>query len=205
MALFAASRSFGVMSRVKWKHAVPATSLFFVSSKHTSTKNATQANHYADVQFSVFYRFPFITTVRLLSRLKIYQTAVSVLLAPAMTYCYQIGAIELPLCIGAFSISTFALVMLYIISNFCQRVIGLAALSGDRKLVRLSHLTFFGGRNDLVVPVEDVVPFSDIGEDYTKMFVTVRRYSTADKLYMSLVYGRAENIEAFQQVFGVIS
>ena len=210
MALTLASRASSLISvlRTKYIYAAASVNSFFTSSKHSSVQDnkvASSASLNANVQFTVFYRFPHITTARFISRLKLYQTAVVVLAVPPTTYYYSIGAIEYGTCVGVVAASTLALVMLYIFANFFQRFVGLVAISSDQKLVRLSHLTFFGGRNDVIVPVDDIVPLSDTSESHNDVFVKVRRYSTADTLYMSLLYGRIENVETFQKIFGIIS
>lgn len=209
MASTIASRSSFFMSFVRRKYIYAAASAnsFFTTSKHTAVRRGAEVNsasRSADVQFTVFYRFPHITTARFISRLKLYQTAVVVLAVPPTVYSYSIGAVELGLCAGVTGASVLALIMLYIAANFFQRVVGLVALSSDQKLVRLSHLTFFGRRNDIIVPVDDIVPISDVGQRTNDVLVKVYRYSTTDKLYMSLLYGHIENRETFQKVFGII-
>jgi len=209
MALNVASRAFSFLSiaRRKYIHAAASARLLFTASKHAAIQDGTEASSAsmnADVQFSVFYRFPYITVARFISRLKLYQTAVVVAAVPPTIYYYNVGEVGLEACVGVTAVSTLALIMLYIAANFFQRVVGLVALSTDQKLVRLSHLTFFGGRNDVVVPVDDIVPLSDVGERSTDVFVKVRRYSTADTLYMSLLYGDVTNAEVFHKVFGVV-
>ena len=156
------------------------------------------------MQFTVFYRFPYIVAARFIQRLKLYQTGIVVAAVPPTVYCYKIGTVGLEPSMAVIGASALALTMLYIATNFFQRVIGLVAISSDQKLVRLSHLTFFGGRNDVIVPVNDIVPLSDIDERSDDIFVKVRRYSTSDTLYMTLCYGRIENAENFKQVFGII-
>jgi len=208
MALIATSRTSCFISIVRRKCIGASFSSFFTAAKHPAVQNDVQASSsklHANAQFTVFYRFPYITAARFISRLKLYQTAVVVLAVPPTVYYYNIGDIGLEPCVGIIAASTVALTMLYIFTNFFQRVVGLVALSSDEKLVRLSHLTFFGGRNDLVVPVDDIVPLSDTSEISNDVFVKVHRYSTTDTLYMSLLYGRIENVETFQKIFGIIN
>ena len=203
MALFATCRTSCFISFMRWKHVASSFSSFLTASRHTAVQDSAQAGS-ADVQFTVFYRFPYVVAARFIQRVKLYQTGVVVAAVPPAIYCYKIGAIGLEPCVGVVAVSTLALAMLYIATNFFQRVVGLVALSSDQKLVRLSHLTLFGGRNDVIVPVDDIVPFSDSGERSNDIFVKVRRYSTSDTLYMTLVYGRIENAEIFKQVFGIV-
>jgi len=208
MALNAMSRTSCFISLVRRKCVCATLSSFFAAAKHTAVQNDVQASSstlHTNTQFTVFYRFPYITTARFISRLKLYQTAVVVIAVPPTVYCYNIGAIGIEPCVGIIATSTLALTMLYVFTNFFQRVVGLVALSSDEKLVRLSHLTFFGGRNDVVVPVDDIVPLSDTSEISNDIFVKVRRYSTTDTLYMSLLYGHVENAKTFQKIFGIIN
>lgn len=203
MALIAASRTCSCISVVRWKHLAASFSSFLTASKHTAIQDSAQTGS-TDIQFTVFYRFPYIVAARFIQRLKLYQTGVVVAAVPPTIYCYKIGAIGFEPCMAVVGASTLALTMLYIATNFFQRVVGLVAISSDQKLVRLSHLKFFGGRNDVIVPADDIVPLSDIDERPDDLFVKVRRYSTSDTLYMTLLYGRIENAETFKHVFGTI-
>ena len=210
MALTLALRSSSFISILRRKYIYAAASLssFFTSSKCASVQDSKVANSASlntNVQFTVFYRFPYINTARFISRLKLYQTAVVVLAVPPTIYYYNIGEVGYETCVGVVAASTLALAMLYIFANFFQRVVGLAALSSDQRLVRLSHLTFFAGRNDVIVPVDDIVPLCDTSESCNDVFVKVRRYSTTDTLYMTLLYGHIEDAETFQKIFGIIS
>ena len=205
MALLAASRMSSLLSLMKWKHVASSFGSFLTASKHTAVQDSAQTNS-SDMQFTVFYRFPYIVAARFIQRLKLYQTGLAISVIPVAAHYYNTGAIGLDTCKGVGAVSTLALVMLYIFAHFFQRVVGLAAISSDRKLVRLSHLTFFGHRNDIIAPVDDIVPLNDIDErsSVRDAFVKVRRYSTRDTLYMTLVHGHIEHAETFQQVFGVI-
>jgi len=212
MALIAASRIPCFASIMRQKCVAASVGSFFTASvKRTFVPNknmpskSSKPDAVANTQnFTIFYRFPYITAARFISRLKLYQTAVVVLAVPPAAYYYNVGVIPLEPCVGVFAASTVALIMLYFFANFFQRVVGLVALSDDQTLVRLSHLTFFGGRNDIIVPVDDIVPLSDVSERGSDVFVKVCRYSTTKTLYMTLSYGHVENRETFQKVFGSV-
>jgi len=208
MALTVACRACSFMSIVKSKYfyAVASIHSFYTAPKRADVRSNTEANSAslnADVQFTVFYRFPYIVPARFISRLKLYQTAVVILSVPPTLYGYKIGALSLEASTGVIGMSTLAMIMLYIATNFFQRIVGLLALSSDEKLVRMSHMTFFGNRNDVVIPIEDIVPISDMNERCNDIFVRVRRYSRADMYYMTMLYGQIENVETFHKVFGV--
>ncbi len=45
---------------------------------------------------------------------------------------------------------------LFLISNICMRVAGFISLSEDRQTVRVSHLSFWGKREEHYIPVDKV-------------------------------------------------
>lgn len=138
-------------------------------NQKNSITNTTPRNN-----FKVFYRFQHITSVRLFARLKIIQTGITVLLIPWTFYLQNQGLVESPSVFYSISISSFAAIMLFTISQFCQRFIGLAAINPPMDTVRLSHLTFWGQRNDVFVSLEDLIPPTDIGEDSSDLFFKVK-------------------------------
>ena len=164
--------------------------------------DTTAATDHAAAQFTRFYRFPHIRWVRGLARLKIYQTAATVVMLPPMCYGYAIDVVSLPSVQAAFAVATFAGVMLYGISGYTRNFIGMLSLNKAEDMVRISHLTFWGKRRDLYAPVEDIVPLADISENPKDIYVKLCRYSTKDVLYFTLRAGGIEDMSKFVKVFG---
>lgn len=159
----------------------------------------------SSADFKVIYRFPYIRLVRLITRMKLYQTGLTVFAIPPTLYAYASGVVSLNACMATASIGTFASVMLIVMSNFLQRFVGLLAVSESLPYARLSHLTFWGKRHDVFVPCEDFVPLSDISENTNDIYLKVRRYSTQDVYYLSLRFGHTENVRELQKLFGSLS
>lgn len=156
----------------------------------------------SSVAYRIIYRFPHIRTARAISRMKLYQTALTGTCVPLSIFLYSNGHAGPEVCIAAVSVSSFAAVMLCVMSAYTRRLIGLVAVSGDGSVIRLSHLTFWGKRHDVYVPPEDVVPFSDTSENESDAYLKVRRYSSPDVLYLTLKYGQIVDQEAVARVFG---
>lgn len=160
----------------------------------------------SSADFKVIYRFPYIRFVRFITRIKLYQTGLTVFAIPPTVYAYASGIVGLNSCMATVSVGLFASVMLIIMSNFLQRFIGLLAVSDSLLVARLSHLTFFGKRRDVFVPCEDIVPWSDVSENANDMYLKVRRYSNPQDVYfLSLRFGHIENMRELQKLFGSLS
>lgn len=83
-----------------------------------------------------------------------------------------------------------ALIMLYLMSNFGRRLIGVISISEDATVIRIGYLNFWGFRRNVIVPVEDIMPLLESDNDLRKQwYVRVRRYSDpAFKLYLPVRY-----------------
>ncbi|KAJ7305711.1 hypothetical protein JRQ81_010077 [Phrynocephalus forsythii] len=152
--------------------------------------------------FRVIYRFPAITACRALSRVKLLQTGITVLILPPVWVLYQQGAVTLELPLYATGVSCFALFMLYAMSSYLRRIIGMMYLSENDALLKVSHLTFWGRRKDIYCPVETVMPLADAGEHRSKVLQRFQRYDTDRFLYFSLRFGQIVDREGFAKVFG---
>ena len=177
--------------------------LVSISQLHTSSQRLNQIPPNPEVEnYKTFYRFPHITYARLLSRMKIYQTGFTVIGLPALAIAQSLGYSQgnsLPLATG---VTLFAGVMLYVMSHYFRRLIGLMAVNENRDTVKVSHLTFWGKRNDLFVPVKEIVPISDMADKPDDIYVKFCRYGTNEYLYYSLRHGLIMDKEVFQDVLG---
>lgn len=156
-------------------------------------------------EFKIIYRFPYIRAARLITRLKLYQTGITVIAIPPACYAYLTDIINLNACAAAMSIASFALMMLVIMSNLLQRVLGLVAVNDDLQYARFSHLNFWGRRRDVYVPFEDIMTLSDVSENKDDIFVKIRRFSNKDFFYLSLRLGRIDDLEKLQLLIGSVS
>ncbi|XP_043241678.1 transmembrane protein 186-like [Amphibalanus amphitrite] len=136
-------------------------------------------------------------SVRLICRLKIYQTGLTLAAVPVMVLLQDLDAAAK---VGA--VGLFAAGMLYIMGEFFRRFVGLLYLHRDGTQLKIAHLTFWGGRRDIVIPVEDIVPFSELKDSPTDVYFKLRRYSSPETFYVSLRYGGISSMESLEAVFG---
>ncbi|XP_038619480.1 transmembrane protein 186 [Tachyglossus aculeatus] len=162
---------------------------------------ATQGPPTGD-KFLLIYRFPGIKLCGSLSRLKVLQTAVTVLLLPPGIYLYSRGLLP-PQALALLGGGTsFALAMLCWISFFLRRLVGLMYVNEAGTVLRVAHLTFWGRRRDTLCPVASVVPLSEGRDRPRDLFVRLQRYDGGQTFYFTLRFGRVLDRRRFGRVFG---
>ncbi|XP_029639015.1 transmembrane protein 186 [Octopus sinensis] len=164
------------------------------------SNEASLLNH----KFEVIYRFPYIVHMHLLSRFKIYQTAFSVAAVPLCYAMHSNGQLSLELCHYVVVYSIVACAMLYVFSFYLRRLVGIIAYNSVEDLVKVSHLTFWGGRKDIFLHVKSVVPLSDMSDNPNDIFVKFRQYDNEEVLFLVLKFGGIKDMEKFQLVLGDI-
>lgn len=97
--------------------------------------------------------------------------------------------------------------MLYVMGNFCSKLVGIVYVSKtDRSLVRVAHMNFWGMRQDLFFNKSDFVPLSELPDNAMDAYVNVKFYSDPDfQLRISFRYGQVFDKEQFEQIFGSAS
>ncbi|NXJ84068.1 TM186 protein, partial [Trogon melanurus] len=153
-------------------------------------------------EFRLVYRFPWIKYCRVLSRLKLLQTATTTLLLPPVCYLYLQDQVSQNVLFYTAGIAFFAGAMLYGMSYFFRRMIGLIYLSETGCTVKVSHLTFWGRRNDIYCPVEAVVTLDETGDSKGELLLQFKRYNSTDVLYFTTRFGQIVDREKFTQIFG---
>jgi hypothetical protein len=115
-------------------------------------------------EFDCIYEFRYIKLVRLLARAKIYQTATSVALGGGSFIMFNMNMINTNELMAVNGLMAFALIMLYAISRETVRVVGRMYLSKDENRIMISHLNFFGKRQDFELNTEEIEPIASIDE-----------------------------------------
>ncbi|KAM9493884.1 transmembrane protein 186 [Clarias gariepinus] len=159
----------------------------------------------ASQKYTLIYAFPAIRGLRALSRLKLAQTGMTGVLLPAVYYFYLNGQATLSLLSYTTGIAVFAGVMLYTISYYVQRVVGMMYLDHTGTTLKVAHLSFWGHRRDMYLPVSDVMTLGDTGDSPGELILRLKRYSCSDTLYFSTRLGRVPDKNAFEKVFGTLS
>lgn len=160
---------------------------------------------YSDVsteKYTMIYTLPYIKLLRAVSRLKLLQTAITVVILPPVYVLYFQGAASTFLVSYTTGIALFAGAMLYTASYFFRRVVGMMYLDPSQTTLKVSHLTFWGKRHDMYLPVSDVMTIGDTGDSVNETILKFKRYSSQETLYFSTHFGRVVDEQAFKKVFG---
>ncbi|XP_054850743.1 transmembrane protein 186 [Eublepharis macularius] len=154
--------------------------------------------------FKLIYRFPGIKYCRALSRLKLMQTALTVVVLPPVWFFYWQNQVTQAQCLYSTGIACFAGIMLYAMSYYFRRIIGMMYLNKDGTVLRVSHLTFWGKRKDFCCPVETIMTLDDIGEDRKEVLLQFKQYDGDQFLYFTLRFGQVVDKDGFAKVFGEV-
>ncbi|CAJ1053217.1 transmembrane protein 186 [Xyrichtys novacula] len=163
---------------------------------------------YSDVssqKFTMIYTLPHIRFLRAVSRLKLFQTAFTLVILPPVYAFYLHGDVPISLVSYTTGVALFAGVMLYTASHFLRRVVGMMYLDPSQTTLKVSHLTFWGRRNDIFLPVTDVMTIADTGDSRNEMILKLKRFSSPQTFYFSTHYGRVVDREGFEKVFGPLT
>ncbi|NXU57319.1 TM186 protein, partial [Turnix velox] len=153
-------------------------------------------------EFKLVYRFPWIKYCRVVSRLKLLQTATTVVTLPPICYLYLQEQVSQNILLYTTGITLFAGVMLYGMSYFFRRIIGLIYLNESGRMVKVSHLTFWGRRKDIYCPLETVMTLDEVGDSRGEVLLQFKRYNSADILYFTVKFGQIVDRKRFVQIFG---
>ncbi|XP_029916769.1 transmembrane protein 186 isoform X2 [Myripristis murdjan] len=152
----------------------------------------------------MIYTLPHIKLLRAISRLKLLQTGLTLVILPPVYYLYVQGDVSYFLVGYTTGIALFAGVMLYTASHLFRRVVGMMYLDPSHTTLKVSHLTFWGKRHDMYLPVTDVMTIGDAGDTVGEPILKLRRYSTPHTLYFSTQFGRVVDKQGFEKVFGAL-
>lgn len=120
------------------------------------------------------------------------------------------GEITLEEASAGVAISVFSLAVLYLFGNVFRHLIGTVYVSKqDSSKICISHLTFFGNRNDIVRNIDDIVPLSDVNMNMNDIFLRVcpdqeSIRAIRKSLFLSTKYGGILDRKQFVNVFGPI-
>lgn len=110
--------------------------------------------------------------------------------------------------VGILCVTGFSTALLYAFGYFFRRLIGSVYISPDQELVKISHLTFFGNRQDRILNIADIAPLADYNENMNDIFLRVNptfmsKDTLQESLYLSLRFGGIINKEQFKHIFGI--
>ncbi|CAH1787476.1 unnamed protein product [Owenia fusiformis] len=157
-----------------------------------------------DSDYHVFYRFPHIVLLRTISRLKLYQTGFLLLACPSAYTLAYLNVLPVGSAHASACLASLAGLVLYLMSGYMRKWIGIMALNPTNNMVKVSHLTFWGRRNDVYMPIVNIIPICDLSDKPNDVFIKFKRYDSGSDLYLSLRYGKITDMDKFTTVLGSI-
>lgn len=180
--------------------------IFFSTRSSHDVENANESLNKYGNNYQMIYKFPYIVQCRTVSRLKIYQTAITSIAIPVAGYLTHVGTVDIQGFLATASIGGLATVMLVVMGEFFRRLVGIIYYNPSEDSVKISHLSFWGNRKDIYVPLDDIVPLTDTDDNPMDIYVKLLRYSKPkSKLYLSLKFGGILDSEKFVEVFGSLN
>ncbi|KAL8569519.1 hypothetical protein ACOMHN_002066 [Nucella lapillus] len=168
----------------------------------SSASSASVKTGRSSPEFRNIYTFRYIVHTRVLSRLKVYQTLLTLGAMPPAVFLHNTGALSTLDLVTSFGIASVATVMLYVMSDMFRHVVGMISVNKEENVVRISHLTFWGRRRDETFDVSSVVPLSDMSVKADDVYQVIRFYDKPVKFYWFLSHAKNADSQAIERIFG---
>lgn len=171
-------------------------------SKKVEDNSITQDLKSSKITWKPIYNMPKISAARLIHRLKLYQSIFTIGVVPLTLSFYYYGKTNMTTVLVLTGSASFTCLSVYVLTSFFKKLIGIVYIDEDKKHLKIAHLTFWGGRNDIIVPVDEIIPLTDCDNNPADAFVKVLRTNSDESLYMTLRFGKILDEDLFKKVFG---
>ncbi|UJR30191.1 hypothetical protein I4U23_017730 [Adineta vaga] len=155
--------------------------------------------------FYLIYRFGFHRPLRYIQVLKLLQTTATLFITPYQIYNYNEGLlslVEVQLSLFLLSLASFSL---FLFGWAATRTICYIYTTVECDRVILTHIDFWGRRQNIEFDTRDIIPINDI-ETPNKTILPLKRYSTMDAMYYSARIGQILDRPRFNRIFaGIIT
>uniref|UniRef100_A0A1B6MF37 Transmembrane protein 186 n=1 Tax=Graphocephala atropunctata TaxID=36148 RepID=A0A1B6MF37_9HEMI len=174
-----------------------------VKLSHTDRQFAKEAVVESDA-YREIYRFPAIRIGYTMQKLKWYQTLLTGASIPTSSLLYFGGLIDSSWVFTVIFSGLLVTLNIYGCAQLFNQSIGFMYLSKDETNVKISYLDYWGKRVDMEVPLDDVVPLSEVPRPLTdRFFKQIVFYSTDQlKLKLYLHHGKVTDRDGFVKTFG---
>ena len=180
----------------------------YLSTKTSKTVKNSPAND-SDTYKEIF-RFAHIPILLIVCRGKIYITASLFTCSPIVLYSWFYDNLAQQDLNVFGSLIGFSVGTLFFFGEFFRRCVCLVYISKDDTTVKLSHMSFWGKRRNIEVPLEDIIPLSETSERVGNIFWKVSFYPNSDaskivdrsNLLICTKFGNVKDNEAMIKIFG---
>jgi len=95
-----------------------------------------------------------------------------------------------------------ATLMLGAMGEITRKIVGMVYISPTKEEIIISHLTFFGGRKDVLLNTSEVMPFEESNENASSLFWKIKLYDTTQEFYICSRFGGVQCKDSFITIFG---
>jgi len=171
----------------------------FVNNRTIASENLPKANKTSSEWESV-YKFRYIKGLVGLNKLKYYQAAIT---AVAIPISLAIPEVADPIVFSYLGVS--GIVTLSLASYALRNTVGFIYTNKSQpEDVKFAYLDFWGRRQDVVMKIGDVIPFSEVPRSiFNPLFTYVQFYNEHPKLKLVYKYGGIDDYEEFSRIFGI--
>ncbi|XP_017786894.1 PREDICTED: transmembrane protein 186 [Nicrophorus vespilloides] len=151
--------------------------------------------------FVPVYFFPFIKTFSIVNRIKYYQSAATAGGIPLSVILNQASVITLDQTIATVFVGISGCMVLHTFGLMTKNFVGIMYINEKSDEVKISRLDFWGKRKDDIVPISDIVPFSELPSSITDTLYTKLRFfsDTKTMLKVSLKFGKILDEKLFNK------
>ncbi|XP_044253112.1 transmembrane protein 186 [Tribolium madens] len=151
--------------------------------------------------FKTVYKFPFVQGVGLINRLKLYQTVLTSIALPTTAILNQLNIVSQDYILFTATVGIAGIVPLYSLGYFANKLVGIVYLNEKQEQVKFAYLDFWGTRKDIVVPMKDIVPFSEVPRSLTDpLYSKIQQFSSKETLKLCTKYGILDKT-GFNKIF----
>lgn len=158
--------------------------------------STTKQNDYKPV-----YKFPYIRGIGLINRLKLYHTVLTTAAIPTTTILNQLNIISYDQILITAIVSLGGIVPLYGFGYFSNKLVGIVYLNEKEEKVKFAYLDFWGVRKDVIIPVSDIVPLSEVSRALTDpLYSRIQQFSSKETFKLCTKYGVLDDV-GFNKIF----
>jgi hypothetical protein len=176
-------------------------SIHLTKLPQVKNKEETLAQLELRQKYDCVYEFRYIRQLRLFSRMKIYQSVLSVLFGISSLSLYEMNYInDLNTIITINATMAFAVLMLFIISRQTVKFVGKMYINPEKNRILISHLNFLGNRRDFEIDIDKVESLDSI-QALNDIFFKLKMNDFDGFMLMSLRLGKLHDKENFKKIF----
>jgi hypothetical protein len=178
------------------------------AARRDSNESLTQAELkelLKEEDWNAVFRYPYIRHCILICRVKMAQTLLTCgVLMPVAIANWYYSQISLEVASGVCAMGLIALAMMLVFTRFSSRLIGVISVNRNCEYARIGYLSFWGFRRNRFVPVDDIVPLSEIHNRRAphKVFVNFQQYSESEHLYLPIQNVEIVDARLARRLFG---